>query len=165
MNINNFDNFVREHFASICAVAERFVKSPSVAQDIAQDVIIKYWENTDKEKISSVSDFLFIMVRNASLNYLRGRKREEKRHDIVKNESESEQELFNMLVEEEHNQLLLSAIDKLPKQNARIIRYALSGYNNKEIAILLGISINTVKSIKYSEIRKLRKYFETLYGG
>ncbi len=165
MNIKNFDNFVREHFSSICTVAEKFVKSASVAQDIAQDVIIKYWENPDKEKVSSVSDFLFIMVRNASLNYLRGRKREEKRHNIVKNESESEQELFNLLVEEEYNQLLISAIDKLPKHNARIIRYALSGYNNKEIAMLLGISINTVKSIKYSEIRKLRKYFETLYGG
>jgi len=161
---SSFDNFVRDHFSSICAVAERFVKSSSTAQDIAQEVIIKFWENPDKEKISSVSDYLFIMVRNASLNYLRGRKREEIRHEVVSNEAEKEQELFNMLVEEEYNQLLISAIEKLPKQNARIIRYALSGYNNKEIAILLGMSINTIKTIKYSDIRKLKLYFESLYS-
>jgi len=102
------------------------------------------------------------MARNASLNYLRGKKREEKRYFSLLLETENEQELFNLLVEEEYNQLLIHAINQLPKHNARVIRYALSGYNNKEIAILLGISVNTIKSIKYSAIRKLREYFESL---
>ncbi|OFY42726.1 MAG: RNA polymerase sigma-70 factor [Bacteroidetes bacterium GWF2_40_14] len=162
--MKNFDIFIREHYASICAVAERFVKSSDIAKDIAQEVIIKFWENPDRDKIASVGDFLFIMTRNTSLNYIRGKKREEKRYDFILSESDKEMEIFNMLVEEEYNQLLISAIDKLPKSNARIIRYALSGYNNKEIATLLGISINTVKSIKYSEIRKLRQYFDQVIG-
>lgn len=110
-----------------------------------------------------MDDYLFVMVRNASLNYLRGRKREEKRYLSLLLETENEQELFNLLVEEEYNQLLISAINQLPKPNARVIRYALSGYNNKEIALLLGISINTIKSMKYSSIRRLREYFSN-YG-
>ncbi len=163
MELKFFDRFVKEHFSSLCATAERFVKSPSAAQDIAQDVIIKYWENREKQNIASVSDYLFVMVRNASLNYLRSKKREDIRHDNIRNEAEVEHEFFNLLVEEEYNQLLINAIDKLPKDNARVIRYSLSGYKNKEIAMLLGISINTVKTIKYSEIRKLRQYFESVY--
>lgn len=143
-------------------MAERLVKSESIAKDIAQDVIIKFWEKTTKDNISSVDDYLFIMVRNASLNYLRSRKREEKRYFSLILETENEQELFSLLVEEEYNQLLINAINQLPKPNARVIRYALSGYNNKEIALLLGISINTIKSMKYSAIRKLREYFESL---
>ncbi|MDD2426162.1 MAG: sigma-70 family RNA polymerase sigma factor [Bacteroidales bacterium] len=161
--MKKFETFVKEHYASICAVAERLVKSESVAKDIAQDVIIKFWEKSTKENISSVDDYLFVMVRNASLNYLRGRKREEKRYLSLLLETENEQELFNLLVEEEYNQLLISAINQLPKPNARVIRYALSGYNNKEIALLLGISINTIKSMKYSSIRRLREYFSN-YG-
>ncbi len=134
-----------------------------MAKDIAQEVIIRFWEHPERDKITSVSDFLFIMTRNASLNYLRGRKREEKRYLNILSELEKEQEFFNILVEEEHNQLLISAINKLPKENARIIRYALSGFNNKEIANLLGISVNTVKSIKYSEMRRLKQYFESIF--
>ncbi len=104
------------------------------------------------------------MVKNASLNYLRGKKREEQRYlNIHSERDDKDDELFNILVEEEYNQLLISLIEQLPKPNARVIRYALSGYNNKEISILLGISINTVKSMKYSAIRKLREYFNSLY--
>lgn len=55
-------------------------------------------------------------------------------------------------------------IEKMPKKNGRVIRYALSGYNNKEIAKTLGISINSVKSIKYAEIRKLRQLFAKKRG-
>jgi len=145
-------------------VAERFVKSSAIAQDLAQDVIIKYWVNQNRENITSVNDYLFIMIKNASLNYLRGKKRETQRYFNINSESaDKDDELFNILVEEEYNQLLISVIDQLPKQNARVIRYALSGYNNKEISILLGISINTVKSMKYSAIRKLKEYFDSLF--
>lgn len=135
-----------------------------IAQDIVQEVIIRYWTNPNKETITSVNDYLFIMVKNASLNYLRGKKREEQRYlNIHSERDDKDDELFNILVEEEYNQLLISLIEQLPKPNARVIRYALSGYNNKEISILLGISINTVKSMKYSAIRKLREYFNSLY--
>ncbi|MEA5006878.1 MAG: sigma-70 family RNA polymerase sigma factor [Rikenellaceae bacterium] len=155
---------MKAHYASSCAVAERFVKSPVIAQDIVQEVIIRYWTNPNKETITSVNDYLFIMVKNASLNYLRGKKREEQRYlNIHSERDDKDDELFNILVEEEYNQLLISLIEQLPKPNARVIRYALSGYNNKEISILLGISINTVKSMKYSAIRKLREYFNSLY--
>jgi len=163
LSTGSFDNFIREHFPAICAVAERFVKSPSAAKDIAQDVIIKFWEKHKEKKIESVSDYLFIMARNASLNYLRGKKREKIREELAGSDLNEETELFNMLVEEEYNQLLISAINKLPKQSGRVIRYALSGYNNKEIAMLLGISVSSVKSIKYSEIKRLRQYFESVY--
>jgi RNA polymerase sigma factor (sigma-70 family) len=160
----NFDIFIKEHYASLCTVAERFVKSSAVAQDIAQEVIIKYWVNPNRDNITSVNDYLFVMVKNFSLNYLRGRKRENQRYFTIKSEREDkDDELFNILVEEEYNQLLINVIDQLPKPNARVIRYALSGYNNKEISILLGISINTVKSMKYSAVRKLREYFDSLF--
>ena len=64
-------------------------------------------------------------------------------------------------MEEETNQLLLHAISLLPEQTAHVIRLVLSGYSNKEIALLVNVSINTVKTLKYGGIRKLREYFES----
>ena len=63
-----------------------------------------------------------------------------------------------MLIEEEINQILIHAIDLLPVQSARIMRLILSGYENKEIAKVMGVSVNTIKTLKYAAIRKLREY-------
>ena len=66
-----------------------------------------------------------------------------------------------MLIEEEINQILIHAIDLLPVQSARIMRLILSGYENKEIAKVMGVSVNTIKTLKYAAIRKLREYFNS----
>ncbi len=141
----------------MCATAERFVKCPAVAEDIAQDVIIKYWLSPHKDKIKSPRDYLFIMTKNSSLNYLRSKKRERLRYENIAADSEREAEFFSQLVEEEYNQILIKAIDKLPKPYDRVIRYALSGLTNVEIGFLLDISINTIKFMKANAIKKIKE--------
>lgn len=81
MDKRNFNHFVEEHFASLTAIAKKFVGSDAVAKDIAQDVIIKFWESpaSAKKKINSISDYLFVMTKNHSLNYVRGKRRQEER--------------------------------------------------------------------------------------
>lgn len=155
------EKFIRENYAAVCAVAERFVDRDT-AQDIAQNVLFKFWENREKyAEVESLDDFLFIMVRNEAISYLRSRKTESERHEVWEGEREEERDVFHALVEEETNQLLLHAISLLPEQTAHVIRLVLSGYSNKEIALLVNVSINTVKTLKYGGIRKLREYFES----
>ena len=152
--------FIKKHYAALCATALKFVASPEIAQDIAQEVIIHFWEKQDQhQNLNSVENYLFIMVKNESLNYLRSVQRENQRHQKLEGQETEEPQIFNLLVEEETNQMLTTAINNLPEQSARILRLVLSGYENKEIARLLGISINTVKTLKYGAIRKLRQYF------
>ncbi len=155
------EKFIRENYVAVCAVAERFVDRDT-AQDIAQNVLFKFWENREKyAEVESLDDFLFIMVRNEAISYLRSRKTESERHEVWEGEREEERDVFHALVEEETNQLLLHAISLLPEQTAHVIRLVLSGYSNKEIALLVNVSINTVKTLKYGGIRKLREYFES----
>lgn len=156
------EQFIRQHYSSLYATALKFVKSTDIAQDITQEIIIRFWEKQEKgalEKIASVENFLFIMVKNESLNYLRGLKRENLRYARLDQEIIEEPQIFNLLVEEETNEMLVNALRTLPEQSARIMRLALSGLENKEIARLLDISVNTVKTLKYGAIRKLREYF------
>ena len=59
----------------MCAVALRFIGSPDIAQDITQEVIIKFWKNrANYENIKSTDNFLYTMIKNEALNYLRGHK-------------------------------------------------------------------------------------------
>ena len=153
-------NFIREHFASLCAIAFKLTGDSEVAEDIAQEVIIKFWENRKQyEKMESVENDLFIMARNESLNYLRGISREKKRYEKVEFINEREDSLWDTIIEQEANLLLLEAIDTLPPQCKRIVDLSLAGNSTKEIAAELGIAVNTVKVLKSRAIHKLREYF------
>ena len=148
-------------YAALYTSALKFVKSEAVAQDIVQEIIIRYWENQEKyNTIESIENFLFVSVKNEALNYLRGIERENNRYARLENPESEEPQIFNLFIEEETNQMLLTAIGQLPEQSARIIRLALSGLENKEISRLLDVSVNTVKTLKYSAIRKLREHFQ-----
>lgn len=154
--------FIRKHYSSMCAVALRFIGSPDIAQDITQEVIIKFWKNrANYENIKSTDNFLYTMIKNEALNYLRGSQREKQRYNHLEVEEFEHPKVLNMLIEEEINQTLIHAIDLLPVQSARIMRLILSGYENKEIAKVMGVSVNTIKTLKYSAIRKLREYFNS----
>lgn len=156
---SHLEKFIKENYAAICAVAMQFVDKDT-AQDITQDVLFKFWENREKYKdVKSLDNFLFTMVKNEALSYLRSRKRENERYKEL-NQEEAEEQTFHTLVEEETNQMLIHAINQLPTQTAHVMRLVASGYSNKEIAILVNTSVNTVKTLKYGGIRMLREYFE-----
>ena len=55
----------------------------------------------------------------------------------------------DILIEEETYRIIMEAIDALPVQSGRVIKLSLEGKQNKEISENLGISVNTVKSLKY----------------
>ena len=107
---SHLEKFIKENYAAICAVAMQFVDKDT-AQDITQDVLFKFWENREKYKdVKSLDNFLFTMVKNEALSYLRSRKRENERYKELSQE-EAEEQTFHTLVEEETNQLLIHAIN------------------------------------------------------
>lgn len=152
--------FIREHFASMCAVAASLIKDSEAAKDIAQEVIIKFWENREQyDRLESVENYLFVMVRNEALNYMRSLGRERERYeklDYIKKEEES---VWNSIMEQEANYLLDRAIGMLPSQSRRIVELSLTGKSTREIADELGIAYNTVKVLKSRAIHRLREYF------
>lgn len=109
--------------------------------------------------LDSIDDFLFIMIRNEAISHLRQVKHEKERYAKLPQDESEDPAILNILIEEESNQILVNGINQLPPQAALIMRLVLSGYDNKEIALLIDVSINTVKTLKYGAIRKLREYF------
>ena len=147
----------KQSFDSLYSLAFYYLKSENMCKDVIQDAFfillktkVKFIDEDDFRK------FLYICIRNQCLNI--------KRHEKVKinNNNELLQLLKNdelnknIKIEETHDQVH-QAIQKLPPRSKQIILKSMYGYNNKEIAKTLNISINTVKTLKKRAYEALRE--------
>lgn len=151
-----FENMIRRYYTTLCAFAGHIVKDKENAEDIVQELFVRLWiQRYDLSSIESLKDYLFISARNCSLTFLRSRKRLE--NHLKQIPLEEEGNISTYVIEEENNRLLLEAIGLLPPRSSEVIRLSLQGLKLEEIAGQMGISVNTVKSLKYEAIQKLRQ--------
>lgn len=161
-NRQAFEMVFRKFYVSMCSVAYKYTEDTSAAEDIAQEAFIKLWEK--RENYTSIPDlktFLYVAVKNLSLNFIRDKKQniDYSHIDLVS----SENFFRDQLIREETFRIISEAIDALPSQSARIMNLALEGRQNKEIAQLLGISVATVKTLKYNAIHTLKEKLGRYY--
>lgn len=150
-----FETIVKRYYTTLCSFACHIVKDRQSAEDIVQEVFVKLWTGRNHSaEISSLKDYLFVSTRNSSLNHIRSDKRQMNR--LRKMEQEEEENIWPYVVEEETSRLLLEAIAQLPARSAEVMRLSLEGLSLEKIAGQMNISVNTVKSLKYEAIRKLR---------
>ena len=105
------------------------------------------------------------MARNLALNKLK--------HDSIVSQYvergmlESEEYLRDNVIEEEVYSMIYKAIDELAPQSKKVILLSLQELSNGEIAEQLGISINSVRTLKQNAYKKLkgllRDYFYLLF--
>ena len=149
-----FDSF----YPSVCVYTIKFIKQSDVAEDIAIDAFIQFWKIRDHfSNIRQVRAFIYTTSRNACINYLNQKKT---REGILANKLKIEEISEELLIEEETYRLLHEAIERLPTRTREIILLALQGHKNSEIAEILGVSINTIKTLKknaYTELRQMLK--------
>jgi RNA polymerase sigma-70 factor (ECF subfamily) len=148
-------------YPSVCVYIIKFIKNTDVAEDIAQDAFVQYWKNKNSIcSMQQIQSFIYTTARNASINYLRQKKT---REDILANKLTEQEISYELLIEEESYRQLYAAIDLLPDRTREVICLCLKGYKNPEIAEILGVSLNTIKSLKkyaYAELRnKLKNQF------
>lgn len=159
----NIEKIIDDNYTHLCLTAYGLVRSIEVAKDLVQEIFITFWEKNPKLSTQEeVRGYLLTMTRNRSLNWLRDTKRQGKRRARMEVENPQimqdyqESEILSRIVEEEITSMLYSSICQLPTQSEKIIRLVLQDYDNHEIAKKLEISVNTVKTLKYGAIKKLR---------
>lgn len=160
------ETLIEEEYARLCGVSMRLVGRNDVAEDIVQNSFVNLWERKKTVgEIDSEKGLLYVMVRNESLNYIRTQKREQLRHTTYVTENSDnpldDESVFEKVLQEEIGTRLDSAMELLPPQTQRIIKMSLMGLPNRDIASTLGISVNSVKTLKYSAIKKLKDIFNS----
>lgn len=149
-----FTELFDAYYTVLGAYVLKLTKSLDVSEEIVQDTFVTIWlKRADLTQIHNFSNYLFILCRNRTMDFLRKQGKER----LAKAELESrllkefaEEDLENP--SEMYRALIDKAVDKLPAQAQRV--YILSRYErlkHEEIAAQLGISPETVKKhIQYA---------------
>ncbi|MDR3695920.1 RNA polymerase sigma-70 factor [Mucilaginibacter sp.] len=136
-----------------------YIRQKEAAEEIVSDVFVKCWES--RKNLTGVVNpetYLFVAVKNQSLNYL---KKYSNIH-VVQIEESNEVEFINTfdpakeLERKELHFLLDQAIASLPQQACIVFRLIREdGMKYKEVAEILNISPRTVQTQLFRAMKKL----------
>lgn len=154
-NVKAFKLFFEDNFANVVIFADKYLDNQEAAADVAQECFIQLWcSDSEFSSIEGMRGFIYTVARNLSLNHIK--------HEYIvadwANKRIIEDAAFTRdnFIEQETYRLVYEAINQLAKQSKRIILLSLRGYSNQEIAEMMSISINTVRTLKQNAYKKLR---------
>ena len=141
------------YYAALCAYVHKILKNREHVEDLVQTVFIKLWELpktfTDVQELTC---YLYKACYNNTLLFIRNNRI----HDTIlkdlaagkENDPLTVDEIYALTVREEIIRQLYLYIEKLPTEQKKVILLKIEGHSWEEIATLLGVSINTVKTHK-----------------
>ncbi|MGD9556153.1 MAG: RNA polymerase sigma factor [Mangrovibacterium sp.] len=150
-----------------------FLKNDLLIEDMVQNAYLRLWERRGSivpEK--SVESFLFRVVRNQCLNYLRDRKLEAGRFSIVQGPWSDLQHLYQIdlsgaeekKLEEQLLEALKKAIDDLPeRQNQIFVKCKIEHKKQKEVAGEMGITLKAVEKSLAKSKKQLREALQSRF--
>jgi len=145
----NFKEIYKQHSKYVFNVALSVLKNTKDAEDIMQDVFIKFFENMDNFRgEANIKTYLYKITINKSIDYIR--KQAGRREKLVK--------VFETNIKSETQTLVLNdLLDKLTmNEKLPLILSEIGGFSYKEMAEILNIKIGTVKSRINRSINKLK---------
>lgn len=156
------------YFPRLNDFARNVVKDDVISQDIVQEVFVKVWEKrTDIESIN-LEAYLFRLVRNRCIDYIKHLKVVSNRMQEIQISSKYE-ELYRIdfvgdepyvLIEQELKLKIEKTIQSLPDRCREVfIMSRMDGLKNKEIAEKLNISIKNVERHLSRAMQSFRKNF------
>ena len=154
-----YKELFRSFYSGLFSFAGNFIKSRQAAEEVVSDVFIRIWEKRrDLEKIDNLKVYLFVAVRNKSLNYLDKQKRmpteclDETSSSIPCISFDPEQ----IMITAEMVQRIEMAIASLPLQCRTIFRLVKEEkLQYREVAEILQISAKTVENQLAIAVRKI----------
>ncbi len=148
------------------ALAYRYLKDCDMAEDAVQQVFVKLLEMIHVIDIEiNLKNYLYSMTKNHILNQFRNKKETVSLNIInaQKEVIEDEIDIVSDIENAELSNLLHIGIDSLPNQKKEICKMKIEeNKSNQEIADVMGLSINTVKSHYQESIKMLRIYFKKI---
>ena len=161
-----FEFLFYAYYPLLCSYAFGIIKNREDAKDIVNDCFLEFWNKREILEVNtSIKSYLFVSVRNLSINYLKKNKLSRKYlsgqsypfylQEEVSSQIEKLQQIEDLEIR------LKKTIDNLPQQCRNIFylnRYEQKSY--KEIAGKMNLSVGTVKTQIARALKKIRTEFE-----
>lgn len=148
------------YYKPLCVFAMNFLDSFEEAEDIVQDVFVKFWEQFNNRHFEgSFRAYLFSSVQYACVREL---KKRTKYHfqplECLMDRAINTEEDFTVEYQKLYNEL-----SHLPEQCRKVFELiVLHDMKYKEVAAVLGVSVNTVKTHFAHALKRLRGSLDTL---
>ena len=154
-----FDELFFNYYTRLTAFAQTYVKQWEYAEEITSELFVKLWlKRKELSGILNPQVYLYISIRNASLNQLRATRK----YTIIPVDSEEPESLLgpsnsgSYLEKKELILKLNQAVEALPEQRKIIFKLVKeNGLKCKEVAQILNISTRTVESQMYKAVKTL----------
>lgn len=156
-----FERFFIAAFPKVKAFAWKLLKSEDDAEDIAQDVFVKLWDNPEIwEERETWNCYVYTMVRNHIYNFLKHKSVEYSYQERVAQENAPlfEVDIHDRIYAKEIELLVKLTLDNMPEQRKKVfVMSRQQGMSNQEIADSLQLSVRTVERHIYLALQDLKK--------
>lgn len=165
-NLKAFETLYFDMQPRLFAFSRKFIDDIEICRDIVQEIFHELWENRQTTFIkTSVKAYLFRVLHNKCLNYIRDRKVEEKYVSFVDFKLKETELLFynqdwegyKSIFFQEVLQIFKKSMEELPEGCREVMLLSrVEGLSNKEIAEKLDISLRTVENQIYRALKILK---------
>lgn len=164
-----FNALFRYLYPRLITFAMRYTGRKSVSDDIVQEAFVTLWnrrQQIDHQK--SLKAYMYRIVRNRSLNYLRDHSNEVLGLDRTEREAEAVSGPADMEQEDDKKRmkLLKSWINELPERQQEAFKLSrFEGLDHEEIAGVMEVSPYTVNNHIMHALDKLKERYEAHRAG
>lgn len=159
----NLKDFFDVYYPVLNSFASRYITNLTVCEDIVQEVLISFWEKKRSfPNIIAVKAFLYTSIRNSCLDFIKHSKVEDRYRIQNRKEDEVSESFLEEVIRKETYSEIYREINKLPEMGKKVLLLALHDNSNEEIAGILNIGINTVKTHKARAYKVLRRNLNEL---
>ena len=170
---NNPDEVFEKYRRQLGAFIARRVPSPDEAEDILQEVFLRYVQTDALNPVAQVAAWLFRTARNRIIDY--GRKHRECAFPQVDEEKGVVSEITALLSDDDRSpemeflramvwEEVEKALDELPAEQRDIFWLTeVEGFSFRELAEDTGIPVATLLSRKHYAVKHLRSRLADLY--
>jgi RNA polymerase sigma-70 factor (ECF subfamily) len=152
------------HRAGVYATALRVLGRPADAEDITQEVFVRYWRSPDRfnPKRGELGPYLRLMARSRALDLLRHEQADHRAQDRLKavsprDEVPREEHPDQAVEHAEERATLRAALKRLPVEQREALALAYwGGMTAREVAAQAGVPFGTARSRMRLGLEKLR---------
>ena len=159
-----FYNIYERYCKRLYGFVLRYIKVEADAEEIVQEVFVKIWESRSKlNAYSSFESFLFTIAYNATIDLLRKRVNERKYLEnlVALQQIQEAPDILDEIHFKELDDKLKKLLEELTPRQKEIFQLSRGqGFSHEEIAVKLGISVNTVKKHMANTLSFLKSNFD-----
>ena len=156
-----FEQFFILTFPKVKAFACKILQSEEDAEDIAQDIFVKLWDNPEIwENKDTWDSYIYAMTRNQIYNFLKHQSVELNYQEkfVQENASSYDFDIYDNLYAKELQLLIKLTLDNMPEQRRKVFSMSRQkGMSNQEIAEKLNLSVRTVERHIYLALQEFKK--------